>query len=180
MRKAGCGCASSRARSTPAFRTTSAGTETRSASSQSRAPSPPSDYITSFVPWRRDNAVALLEHIERMTGRSWLRAIASAWDVSEYTLYGRFVTDELERAWSVHGLVSLPRLLGTCDDVRPRARCVPRQRRPRPVGGPDHGQGGNGPCGLRCGDRASLARRPIACLILRRVRWSRPAGSGRA
>jgi Family of unknown function (DUF6492) len=43
------------------------------------------DYITSFVPWRRDNAVALLEHIDRMTGDSWLRAIASAWDVSEYT-----------------------------------------------------------------------------------------------
>ena len=53
------------------------------------------DFITSFVPWRRDNAVALLDHIERTTGRSWLRAIAAAWDVSEYTLYGRFVTDVL-------------------------------------------------------------------------------------
>jgi uncharacterized protein DUF6492 len=53
------------------------------------------DFITSFVPWRRDNAVALLDHIERTTGRPWLRAIAAAWDVSEYTLYGRFVTDVL-------------------------------------------------------------------------------------
>lgn len=53
------------------------------------------DYITSFVPWRRDNAVALLEHIERTTSRHWLRAIASAWGVSEYTLYGRFVDDVL-------------------------------------------------------------------------------------
>jgi hypothetical protein len=60
---------------------------------QSQLPLP--DYITSFVPWRRDNAVALLEHIERTTGRQWLRAIASAWDVSEYTLYGRFVNDVL-------------------------------------------------------------------------------------
>jgi hypothetical protein len=51
------------------------------------------DYITSLVPWRRQNAVALLEHIERHTGRHWLRALAAAWDVSEYTLYGRFVRD---------------------------------------------------------------------------------------
>ena len=76
--------------------TTSAGTGTRSASSVSNTPSLPlPDFITSFVPWRRDNAVALLDHIERTTGRPWLRAIAAAWDVSEYTLYGRFVTDVL-------------------------------------------------------------------------------------
>ena len=53
------------------------------------------DFITSLVPWKRENAVALLEQVERNTGRHWLRALAAAWDVSEYTLYGRFVTDVL-------------------------------------------------------------------------------------
>ena len=53
------------------------------------------DYITHVVPWKRQNAVALLEHIERVTGRHWLRAVAAAWNVSEYILYGRFATDVL-------------------------------------------------------------------------------------
>jgi Family of unknown function (DUF6492) len=60
-----------------------------------RAGLPLPDFITSLVPWKRQNAVALLEHVERNTGRHWLRALAAAWDVSEYTLYGRFVTDVL-------------------------------------------------------------------------------------
>jgi hypothetical protein len=41
------------------------------------------DFITSFVPWKRESAVALLEHVERNTGKHWLRALAAAWDVSE-------------------------------------------------------------------------------------------------
>ena len=56
---------------------------------------PVSDFISSLVPWKRENAVALLEHIQETTGRHWLRALASAWDVSEYTLYGRFAQDVL-------------------------------------------------------------------------------------
>lgn len=56
---------------------------------------PMPDFISSLVPWRRENAVALLEHLERTTGRHWLRAVAAAWDVSEYTLYGRFARDVL-------------------------------------------------------------------------------------
>ncbi len=60
-----------------------------------RAETPLTDLITSFVPWKRANVVALLEHIESTTGRHWLRALAAAWDVSEYVLYGRFVTDVL-------------------------------------------------------------------------------------
>lgn len=56
---------------------------------------PMPDYISSLVPWRRSNAVALLEHIQTTTGRHWLPALASAWDVSEYTLYGRFARDVL-------------------------------------------------------------------------------------
>ena len=56
---------------------------------------PMPDFISSLVPWRRENAVRLLEHVERTTGRHWLRALAAAWDVSEYTLYGRFARDVL-------------------------------------------------------------------------------------
>ena len=60
---------------------------------------PMPDFISSLVPWRRANAVALLEHVQATTGRHWLSALAAAWDVSEYTLYGRFAQDVLgERA----------------------------------------------------------------------------------
>jgi hypothetical protein len=59
---------------------------------------PITDFITSFVPWKRQNAVALLEHVQMITGRHWFRALAAAWDVSEYTLYGRFVTDVLSES----------------------------------------------------------------------------------
>lgn len=57
------------------------------------APLPAPDFITSLVPWKRANAVELLERIEATTGRHWLRAVAAATHVSEYILYGRFVTD---------------------------------------------------------------------------------------
>ena len=60
-----------------------------------RAELPVPDFITHLVPWKRENATALLAHIEANTGRSWFRAVAAAWDVSEYILYGRFVTDVL-------------------------------------------------------------------------------------
>jgi Family of unknown function (DUF6492) len=64
-----------------------------------RADLPMPDFISSLVPWKRVNAVTLLEHIQSTTGRHWLRALAAAWDVSEYTLYGRFAQDVLgERA----------------------------------------------------------------------------------
>ncbi len=56
---------------------------------------PMPDYISTLVPWKRQNAVALLDHVERTTGRHWFRAIAAAWDVSEFVLYGRFVRDVL-------------------------------------------------------------------------------------
>jgi hypothetical protein len=56
------------------------------------------DFITSLVPWKRRNAVALLEHVERNTGRHWMRALAAAWNVSEYTLYGRFATNVLRES----------------------------------------------------------------------------------
>ena len=60
-----------------------------------KADIPMPDYISTLVPWKRQNALALLDHVERTTGTHWLRAVAAAWDVSEYVLYGRFVQDVL-------------------------------------------------------------------------------------
>jgi hypothetical protein len=60
-----------------------------------RAQPPAPDFISGLVPWKRQNAVALLDRISQTTGRHWLRALAGAWHVSEYTLYGRFVRDAL-------------------------------------------------------------------------------------
>jgi hypothetical protein len=56
---------------------------------------PMPNFISSLVPWKRENVLALLEHVQATTGRHWLRALASAWDVSEFTLYGRFAQDVL-------------------------------------------------------------------------------------
>jgi hypothetical protein len=56
---------------------------------------PMPDYVSSLVPWKRENVLALLDHIQTTTGRHWLQALASAWNVSEFTLYGRFVQDVL-------------------------------------------------------------------------------------
>ena len=58
------------------------------------APAPLPEFITHLVPWKRENAVALLDYLDDR-GTPWVRAIANAWSVSEYVLYGRFVTDVL-------------------------------------------------------------------------------------
>jgi hypothetical protein len=58
---------------------------------------PMPDFISSLVPWKRENVLTLLEHVQATTGRHWLRALASAWDISEFTLYGRFAQDVLGR-----------------------------------------------------------------------------------
>ena len=57
-------------------------------------PLPLPDYITSLVPWKRRNAVALLDFLEDRRGH-WVRALANAWNISEYILYGRFVDEVL-------------------------------------------------------------------------------------
>jgi Family of unknown function (DUF6492) len=59
---------------------------------------PIANHISSLVPWKRANAVELLDEIQRNTGRHWLPALAAAWHVSEYTLYGRFVQDVLGKS----------------------------------------------------------------------------------
>ena len=56
---------------------------------------PAPDFISTLVPWKRANTLALLDHVEKNSGRHWLPTLADAWHVSEYTLYGRFVQDVL-------------------------------------------------------------------------------------
>jgi hypothetical protein len=51
-------------------------------------PSP--DYINNLVTWRRDVALAMLDHVEAVAGRDWVTAIASQRSFSEYMIYGYF------------------------------------------------------------------------------------------
>lgn len=60
-----------------------------------RRPLPLPDYIGGLVPWRRDVVRALLDEIARGSRRDWVQALASARELSEYILYGRFVDDLL-------------------------------------------------------------------------------------
>jgi hypothetical protein len=60
-----------------------------------RRPLPLPDYINGLVPWRREVVRALLDEIASRSRRDWLQTLASAWEVSEYILYGRFVDDLL-------------------------------------------------------------------------------------
>lgn len=52
-------------------------------------PSP--DYINNLVSWRRDHVLALLDHVESVSGRDWVSAIARERQFSEYVIYGYFV-----------------------------------------------------------------------------------------
>jgi Family of unknown function (DUF6492) len=54
-------------------------------------PPPLPDYVSAFNVWERRVVLALLDRIERATGRAWLDAIASQLHVSEFILYGVFV-----------------------------------------------------------------------------------------
>lgn len=49
-----------------------------------------SDYIGNMITWRRDCLMQLHRHIEKTTGKHWLRAVASELHLSEYILYGIF------------------------------------------------------------------------------------------
>ncbi|MAY62542.1 MAG: hypothetical protein CML29_10045 [Rhizobiales bacterium] len=61
----------------------------------SRHPDPANDYIANMVPWRMDTARALLDHIEKRSGKGWLRSVISSRDISECMIYGRYVDEIL-------------------------------------------------------------------------------------
>ncbi len=53
-------------------------------------------YIGNLITWRRDNVLKLHQHIETETQKSWIEAITSYWNFSEYVLYGMFVDHVLK------------------------------------------------------------------------------------
>lgn len=56
---------------------------------------PAHDYINTFIGWRVDTVRALLDHIEKISGRDWIRTLVSSRAISECTIYGRFVDEVL-------------------------------------------------------------------------------------
>lgn len=46
------------------------------------------DYIGNMITWRRDCLLGMQRQIEQVTGKHWVRAIASEMHLSEYILYG--------------------------------------------------------------------------------------------
>lgn len=52
---------------------------------------PTSNYLGNFIVWRRDNVLALYQHLEQVHGKNWIEVIANSWHLSEYMLYGIFV-----------------------------------------------------------------------------------------
>ena len=52
-------------------------------------------YIATLIAWRRDTVQAMKARIEAVGGRDWLERLAGTRDLSECTIYGRFV-DEVE------------------------------------------------------------------------------------
>jgi len=56
---------------------------------------PANDYISTLIAWRSDTCRALLDHIEGLHGRNWVRAILRSRQFSECMIYGRFVDEVL-------------------------------------------------------------------------------------
>jgi hypothetical protein len=55
---------------------------------------PQDDYLTSYVgniiTWKAENVRLLHDHIEKVTGRSWIESVSRVLAMSEYVLYGMF------------------------------------------------------------------------------------------
>lgn len=51
---------------------------------------PAPNYIGDLITWKRDNVFKLYEHLEKVSGRSWVETISNTWNLSEYILYGMF------------------------------------------------------------------------------------------
>ncbi len=55
-----------------------------------------SGYVGNIITWRRDNILKLYEHIEKISGRGWMKTICGSLHLSEYILYGIFVDQVLQ------------------------------------------------------------------------------------
>ena len=49
------------------------------------------DYIDQIVSWRRDCVLQMCDHLESISGRSWIETLCNSWHLSEYVLYGIFI-----------------------------------------------------------------------------------------
>ena len=49
------------------------------------------DYIDQIVSWRKDRVIQLCQHIESVSGLSWIETLCNFWNLSEYVLYGIFI-----------------------------------------------------------------------------------------
>ncbi|MFM9975468.1 MAG: DUF6492 family protein [Beijerinckiaceae bacterium] len=56
---------------------------------------PAPDYISNLVSWRREHALAMLEHIEAVNGRELVAAMGRSRTFSEYQIYGAFAEQRL-------------------------------------------------------------------------------------
>jgi hypothetical protein len=52
-------------------------------------------YVGNFIPWRRENAIALQKHIEKTTGQNLITALSRLREMSEYVVHGMFVENVL-------------------------------------------------------------------------------------
>lgn len=50
------------------------------------------NFIGNIICWRRRTALALTDHVSRVSGVHWVRAFARHWRLSEYVLYGLYAT----------------------------------------------------------------------------------------
>lgn len=66
-------------------------------------PVSPHDYISTLIAWRRKSVLAMCAHIERVSGRGWVEAVACDRRFSECLIYGRFVDEVLDGADHFHG-----------------------------------------------------------------------------
>ncbi|MCF8479075.1 MAG: DUF6492 family protein [Rhodospirillum sp.] len=53
------------------------------------------NYINDLITWRRSHAQGTMDRVETVTGKPWWKALAASTTLSEYTLYGVYVTNAL-------------------------------------------------------------------------------------
>ncbi len=89
---------------------------------------PMDDYINNLATWTAANVVALRAHLEAVSGRDWISAVASARSFSEMMIYGTFV-DQIATAPGGHFKTDteLSRTYWLQEDVEGQAFAQPSQ-----------------------------------------------------
>lgn len=62
----------------------------------------PHDYISTLIAWKAETARAMCTHIENVSGRHWVSAIARSRKFAECMIYGRYVDDVLKGEGHFH------------------------------------------------------------------------------